>query len=670
MPVTARQLAQAQAAQQAAAHDRRGQVRLIAGPGAGKSFTIEERVSWLLRNGTNGQNIFAISFTNASAQDLKSRISQFCQRQGQDGSAVSVTTMHSLALRMLRIAGLLERFPVAPLVMDQWEVENIFEAEFRAAHAIGSVRCQQIRRDHEAFWSTGRFDPPNYIPPNPPISSAERASLTGFLNRFGQIYACILPGAIVRECVDQIRAGLVTPLDLVPVRQLIVDEYQDLNPMDLEFVGAMINGGATTFVAGDDDQSIYSFRFALPRGIQTFTETYPNCGDHSLRQCFRCASDILDAANSLIAAHPSANRIPKNVRSVYDGSEPPVGGTMLRWAFASGAEESRSIANSCRSLIGAGMLPADILVLVSDRNILESGITNALRTAGVPFESRADQDHLSTLDGRILYDLIRIVCNPDDYVAHRSLLGLLPGVGIGTCLSIQEKVVGNNLNFRNLFYQPLPNGVFIARESRAIGRIFSVCGQIAGWSGDDALQDRGASLVQAASEFGQDVQTAIQNVFANLPGALTISEFRELFVTTSEETRAQLLTEAYQRMGMEAPAGEPPVSKVRIMTMHGAKGLSARAVFIPGLEEQVFPGPRRRPYPGLVEEAARLLYVSITRARAACVLSFARRRVVHGHLTQHAPSRFNASTGGAFVAQGGGLTAGLAARIVGDVALM
>jgi DNA helicase II / ATP-dependent DNA helicase PcrA len=104
MPVTPQQIQFAQAEQGAAAHDLRPQVRLIAGPGSGKSFTIEERVCWLLENGADAQRVFAISFTNASAQDLRLRIAQFCQSRGQNGTAVSVTTMHSLALRMLRAA--------------------------------------------------------------------------------------------------------------------------------------------------------------------------------------------------------------------------------------------------------------------------------------------------------------------------------------------------------------------------------------------------------------------------------------------------------------------------------------------------------------------------------------------------------------------------------------
>jgi superfamily I DNA/RNA helicase len=668
--ITAQQIQLAQADQQAAARDPRSQVRLIAGPGTGKSFAIEDRVCWLLQNGANPNNVFAISFTNASVQDLRLRITQYCQSRGQDGGSVSITTLHSLALRMLRVAGLLQRFPVAPSVLDQWEVENIFTAEFCSEHAVGVRRAGLIRRDHEAYWSTGVHNPPNFIPPDPPISAAERAQLSGFLTRFEQVYSCILVGEIIRECVEKIRAGVVVPQNLVTIDQLIVDEYQDLNPMDLEFVAAIINGGATTFVAGDDDQSIYSFRFALPQGIQTFPATYPNCGDHKLKYCFRCSTSVLAAAQAVIAGHPSANRIPKQIESLYAASQPPVAGSVLRWIFQNGAEEARSIARSCRALIDAGMSPAEILILISDRNLLQGPITTALGAANVPFESGSEQNHLSSGEGRVLYDLIRVICNPQDYIAHRSLLGLLPGVGLGTCISIKQKVVTNNLNYRNLLYQLLPNAVFSPREITAIQRLADVCAQFVGWTTDDTLADRATDLVQAASTFGNPIQAAIANVFAALPNALTIGEFRELIISSSDEVKASLLTEAYQRMGAEPPAIGESVKKVRLMTMHGAKGLSARAVFIPGLEEEVFPGPRRRPYPGLVEEAARLLFVSITRARAACIMSFARRRVVHGSLTQHTPSRFNRFTGGAFAQQIDGINPALAARIIADCALL
>jgi hypothetical protein len=212
MPFTEEQRARAKRAQARAAEDERPQVRLIAGPGTGKSYTIEDRVCWLLENETDPKCVFAISFTNAAAADLRHRIIQSCTNQGHDGSSVSVTTLHSLALRMLRKAGLLERFPVSPVVTDRWELDNVFTPEYRHVSGKGKKRAEHIRRDREAYWSTGRFDPPNYIPPDPPISGAERRSLQAFLPRFEQVYSCILPGEIVRECVDQINAGILTPL--------------------------------------------------------------------------------------------------------------------------------------------------------------------------------------------------------------------------------------------------------------------------------------------------------------------------------------------------------------------------------------------------------------------------------------------------------------------------
>ena len=112
-----------------------------------------------------------------------------------------------------------------------------------------------------------------------------------------------------------------------------------------------------------------------------------------------------------------------------------------------------------------------------------------------------------------------------------------------------------------------------------------------------------------------------------------------------------------QRLGKEIPEEEPTVPRVQILTMHGAKGLSAQVVFIPGLEEELFPGGWRRPYPGLILEAARLLYVSITRARAACIISFARRRTVYGKSTRHVPSRFNTQLNGMFLRRTAGLNA-------------
>ncbi len=153
-------------------------------------------------------------------------------------------------------------------------------------------------------------------------------------------------------------AGTLNAVGLLNLTHLVVDEFQDLNPMDLEFVDLMVGQGSRVFVAGDDDQSIYSFRFASPAGIQGFFTKYPSCGQHSLNDCFRCTLAVLAAAQALIGTNPQPNRVSKSLVSLYGGATPPLTGFTQRWQFTSGVAEARAIAESCRDLIAAGINPA------------------------------------------------------------------------------------------------------------------------------------------------------------------------------------------------------------------------------------------------------------------------------------------------------------------------
>lgn len=143
---------------------------------------------------------------------------------------------------------------------------------------------------------------------------------------------------------------------------------------------------------------------------------------------------------------------------------------------------------------------------------------------------------------------------------------------------------------------------------------------------------------------------------AAIPPDITLKELRECLSADGDEDELKVLETVYQRLGQQMPAAQALPPRVKLMTMHGAKGLSARIVFIPGLEDELIPGPKRAPVPGLVLESARLLYVSITRARAAVVLSRAARRFINGQMKIHTPSRFAAHLGGVFAWRNSGTT--------------
>ena len=144
------------------------------------------------------------------------------------------------------------------------------------------------------------------------------------------------------KVVATIDAGIIDPVQLMGIQQLIVDEYQDLNAIDPKIVSLLAQRGVTVFVAGDDDQSIYSFRFASPAGIQDFSTEYPGAGLHLLEACFRCTPSVLSAGKTLIRSNPGLNRIQKKLVSLYETSTPPVRGAVHRWRFPSGAAEAKS----------------------------------------------------------------------------------------------------------------------------------------------------------------------------------------------------------------------------------------------------------------------------------------------------------------------------------------
>lgn len=669
MPITPQQIQAAEGTQRAAAHDPSQQIRLVAGPGTGKSFSIEERVCWLLGQGIQPQSVTVVSFTRASSIELRNRIHAYCVTHHQhNGADVRVSTLHSLALRMLKSANLLH-YPADPLVLDNWELENVFDAEFGHANGLGKKRREEIRREHEAFWSTGLWAPPNYIPPNPPITQMERDAFNAFHGPRTQAYSCVLPGEIVRECLRQIVAGNLDPVALIHLQHLIVDEYQDLNPIDQQFVDELITRGVVTFVAGDDDQSIYSFRYGSPAGIQDFIQRYPAAAARTLTDCFRCAHLIADAANALMVGYPSQNRIPKALHSLYAGAAPVVAGVVHRWRFPNATTESDSIAASCHALINVGVNPRDILILLSNQRELLPGLRNSLTASHLPFEPPRAETFIDSDTGRFVLAMIRLVCDLDDHVAHRLILGLHPGVGLGTCEAIASAVINNGLSYWDAFHAALPAGVFAGRNLTALNHARQVCAQIGAWQRTDTLQARSADIAALlTTKFSAAEAQNWRTYSAPLPADMTLEELRDWLWADSDEQQMIVLQAVFARLNQPMPAAAMLPPRVRIMSMHGAKGLSSRIVFVPGLEEHIFPGPWRQPYPGLVLEAARLLYVSITRARAACILSYATQRRVQGPMRPTAASRFTASLNGPFSVRVNGLQPPEVQHILAEIA--
>ncbi len=663
--------------QEVAAKDMRPQVRLVAGPGTGKSQTIEQRVGELLSLGVDPKEMAIISFTNASVRDLRGRIIKYCEGAGlKDAKSIKISTLHALALGVLRANGKLEQYAYEPKVLSEFELDFIHDDELGHVSSIKKkARRKEVRQFIEAIWSTGDKNAPTYTPPDPPITDEEEREFRDYHNPTCNVYCCVLPGEIVKLCVDLTTSGLISPADTLAIKFLIVDEYQDLSPVDIEFVDQIARAGVNTFVAGDDDQSIYSFRHGSPVGIQTFEKKYTSAGLHVLDHCFRCATSILTAAQKFISTVGIPNRILKNPISMYKNSSPTVAGMMMQWSFPNATSEGEGIASSCKKLCDSGVAPNEILILVPNTRgsaDIWPKLENALNKYEVPYEGPKDSGFLTTETGQLLLAILRIVCSrnaeglPEDVVAHRLLYGLTNGVGIKACNTLRQHVLDTvGVTYLDLFYKPIPSTI----SNKALERVRENCGKLKAIEDDGTLVDKKdeiASIVAilASDKAGEEVKTYLES----FPEGMFIRELLGYTMASNDEQRWAVIKAVHERLAIDLPENDSRAEpKAKVMTLHSAKGLSARVVFVVGLDEGVLPNERQNRSTALGLESARLLFVAITRARAACILSTARTRLIQGINTRINPSRWLALTGVTLEGRTAGLTDAEVQTILVDI---
>ena len=633
MPITAAQKAQAEQRQWTVAKDGAPQVRLVAGPGTGKSHTIEKRVADLLANGTTPDNVYVISFTRATCVELTERIRAFCSTLPcANAEQVRVSTMHSLALRILRRANLLTSYPSTPIMLDDWELANVYDREFAGSLGCTPSRATEIRLAHDAQWQTLN---PQYVN-QAQITPAEVQGFNAFHSARTNLYCCVLPGEVIYKCVDALQQGALQPNQLPQIDHLIVDEFQDLNACDQEFVRLLSANNTVLFVAGDDDQSIYSFRHANPDGIVQFQTAYPASATHVLTDCFRCTPAVLGPASQLITYN--LNRVAKNLTSLYGAATPPVHGRMMVWSFQTAQEEACAIAQSCQALINAGMAGREdeILILISNRRVQLDILAQEIGNLGLPYDPPRGASLTSEYEAiRAVYSILRIArdnsTGEEDYPAHRDLLEVLSGVGSATAKGVADVCISNNQNFRQLFYLPTCPTWLSGRCPSAVQRVMATVQAVRTWSMSDTLAARSDDITTLLSSqvftSGRNAANSLSiwnTLVGSLPVQMTLEELLQFLAADSESDQQAILDLVNQRIGGEQPQTQARVQKrIRILTMHGAKGLSGKVVIIPGAEQGLMPNFKALQATGLLIEQRRLFYVSVTRAMACCIVSHA-----------------------------------------------
>ncbi|MYF39889.1 MAG: ATP-dependent helicase [Rhodothermaceae bacterium] len=597
--------------QKAAATHIGSHARLLAGPGTGKTFTLTHRICNLVQeNNVPLEHIYAITFTRAAAQELRQRVENMLG----GNSCPHISTLHSFALKqLLHNRSIIQSLPTPLRIADDWEQRHIVFEDMKALLGLRRINdVQELFHRLSADWQSLDADAEGWEDsfPVPRFLGAwrEHRLIYGYAMRSELVYQ-------LKKALEQHRNFILAGC----IRHLLVDEYQDLNHCDLEVIKSIVpRDDIELFVVGDDDQSIYGFRKAHPDGIRKFSCDYPDAAELALKTCMRCDRDILNLA--LFIAEQDHRRIEKTIQAKSDSGRGEV--TILR--FGDQTREAQGIADICSYLVTKrGLDPSDILILLrSDRyGKYSDPIKDKLEQNQIEATTiRRSSDWLDTRYGRTFLSFLRLCVSREDSLAWRSLFVYwCAGVGPKAINSIYEIAREHGQTFAKIIIAASDDrGIlhprFQTHLSNAIGQVLSQLDELfpnddsGNYDTHDQLMQKVGSVAESVISDEQERRQILHSIdqATGVSDTISITEFVRAIEVGPEEYEQQVEEE-----------------RVNILTMHQAKGLTAKAVIVAAAEDQLIPGGNQG---SSLDDERRLLYVSLTRAKHNLFVTYCVRR--------------------------------------------
>jgi DNA helicase-2/ATP-dependent DNA helicase PcrA len=579
-------------------HDIAQSARVLAGPGTGKSATLVALINKVLNENQNCK-IKLLTFTRAATAELALKVSEH-----PAASTLRPNTIHSFAISVLMQNPGAGNLPQPLRIADDWEYGNVVTNTLARRAELTQRKLKQLVTEMAANWES--LNPEK----DPGIDESTRARFLGSWNEHRQIYGYTL----LAELPYALRNTLRDHPDVNGINYdcYVVDEYQDLNACDLDLLRRIAAHGSSIIAAGDDDQSIYSFRKAAPEGILRFHGDYPNSADYPLSITQRCGRRIIEWANYVIEGDP--DRHSEKPQLTYTDHSPE--GEVALLSFPGHAAEAEGIASLVNQLILKRQIEAkDILILLrSDYNeSFSSPIKEALNNFEIPYsDSEAIERVLAEYNNRRLLEIMRLLVFREDSLAWASLLTLTRGIGDAFIDFIYRASLNSHCQFGQALLAAYNDG-FPAAPTASAAKARRLIHDVLGWLDEHAvLQHDGDGWGHWIARLGGgDVVPAPTQEFVETLHAL------DNLVETDQEFGRFLsqITPLAKDWALSKNTG------VRIMTLAGAKGLTVRATIIGAVEEGLIPRPD-----GNLGEERRLLFVGMTRAREYLYCTWARRR--------------------------------------------
>lgn len=560
-------------------------VRVVAGPGTGKSYAMKRRVARLLKSGVAPSLILPVTFTRVAAQDLHREL----VNMGVPGcNALSAHTLHSLALRMLMRNHVLAATGRIPRPLNDFETEAMI-CDLMAAHG-GKRAVDDLKQAYEAAWARLNHQMPGYAPS--PAEAAFQHDLLEWL----RFHEAMLIGEVIPEVYRYLSANPGAP-ERAEFSHILVDEFQDLNKAEQAII-ELLSGTADVCIVGDDDQSIYSFKHAHPDGIRDWLLANVGADDLNLVDCQRCPTRVVDMANALIA-HNVHRPVPRPLVPLT--AKGPGVVSILQYPNLN--REVAGVVATIQQMVATGIPPGDILVLAQSRAV-GTPIYEALLAGGVPARSEYTESELEKEAAQYSFALLKLFANQNDRVALRWLVGRNGNNFHATGYKrVRDHCEATGLSPWQVLSQ-LSAGVLRIAHTGRIAADFSAL--VADLGALAALPNL-AAVVDALFPAGQADTRELRQIATGLIAADPTIDAQSLV--------GELVAAITQ------PEIPTDIQEVRIMSLHKSKGLSSPVTIIAGCVNGLLPRAPKRPLTPLErqhydEEQRRLFFVGITRVKA------------------------------------------------------
>ena len=602
--------------QKKAATFKDGPCLVIAGAGSGKTKVLTTRIANLIENGVKPYNILAITFTNKAAGEMRERVNNIINAHD-----AFIGTFHSFGLKIIRENSALFNLTSAFTLIDTEDQTRIIKKIMKDINITDNMISPAFIKSKISFIKNNMLSDSEIA--NFLISENEKIAVKIYYE-----YEKILKRNNTLDFDDLLKK----PVELFnsnkevlekyqdKFKYILIDEYQDTNEVQYKLVKLLSKKYLNLFVVGDPSQSIYAFRGANYQNILNFEKDFKGCTVIKLPQNYRSTQTILDAANEVI----SHNKQRKDLDLFSDLGQ----GVKIKYIRTfNDSMENKRVVDEIQKLYEEGYSRKDMAIFYRT-NAQSRSIEDALVKANIPYKVFGSFYFYKRKEIKDLLAYLKLIANPSDDVSlERVINEPKRKIGDKTIENLREKARSLNISM----FEAIDSGKELEFKNLILNLI-----EISKDTSITGLIDKTLELSKMKETYENDKSLESDIRLENL------MEFRSVSETYEKETGNVNLSDFLMEVSLVSDAAEysTDADAVTLMTVHSAKGLEFKVVFIIGLEENIMPISKALYDDEELEEERRLMYVAITRAKEKLYLLNAGRRMLYGNMQMNPPSRF------------------------------